>query len=136
MSAMKPACARCGVVHPSDAARAVGRFNPSGPTGYRADVPGAVLRHSRDAAVTDWCDHQRRSRTKTLRQYHDKPHTDEMTILGQLAAIDPTVILFERDVLNGSGRVVATDYQVSADAALMIAAELAAVEHDGGAPWR
>lgn len=38
----------------ADAARAVGRFDPAGPTGYRAaSAPDAPLRASRDEAVAD-----------------------------------------------------------------------------------
>ena len=38
----------------SDWARAVGRFNPEGPDGYRAaTMPDAPLRETRDEAVAD-----------------------------------------------------------------------------------
>jgi len=38
----------------SDAATAIGRFQPDGPTVYRAtNVPGALLRPTREAAMQD-----------------------------------------------------------------------------------
>lgn len=55
------ACEACNTRHPSDAAVAVGRFEQLVPTGYMArDVPGAPLRATREAAVADFCEHQRR----------------------------------------------------------------------------
>jgi len=45
---------RADVVLGSDAARAVGRFRPEGPLGYRAkSVPDAPLRATRAEAETD-----------------------------------------------------------------------------------
>lgn len=44
---------RCGTVHPADAVVAVGRFE--GTTGYRAQVPGAPTRTTREQAMTDVC---------------------------------------------------------------------------------
>lgn len=55
-----PTCPRCGWVHGSDAARAIGVF--SGLKGWRANYPDAPLRQSRDDAETDYCNHQRTRR--------------------------------------------------------------------------
>lgn len=42
------------LINGSDAARAVGRFNPTGPIGYKASTaPNAPLRATRAEAVTD-----------------------------------------------------------------------------------
>lgn len=44
-----------GYVIPADAARAVGRFRPGRPLGYRAaDMPDAPIRATRAEAVADW----------------------------------------------------------------------------------
>lgn len=46
-------------VVPSDASRAVGRFNPDGPDGYRSShSPDAPLRGTRAQAAADWLDAQ------------------------------------------------------------------------------
>lgn len=45
----------CPWKHPSNLARAVGRFNPDGPTGYRGDYDGAPLRPTREQAEQDAC---------------------------------------------------------------------------------
>jgi hypothetical protein len=49
-----PTCPACRTIHGSDAAVAVGRFNPEGPRGYRAR-DGGPLRLTRAAAVADTC---------------------------------------------------------------------------------
>lgn len=54
--AVKPRRVVNGWVIPSDAVRAVDRFNPDGPTGYRAVEPWAVdapIRATRDDARRD-----------------------------------------------------------------------------------
>jgi hypothetical protein len=51
-------CANCDTIHGSDAARAVGRFNPEGVTGYQSRLGGPV-RSTRTEAVTDYCEAQR-----------------------------------------------------------------------------
>ena len=44
----------------ADAARAVGRFNPTGPVGYRAAHAGTAIRATRAEAVTDEREHWER----------------------------------------------------------------------------
>lgn len=58
--ALKPACTKCNTVHPSNLARAIGRFNPNGPLGYRAAMggPAAPLRATRAEAEQDACQQQ------------------------------------------------------------------------------
>lgn len=47
------ACPRCGdTIHPT---HAEGRFQATGPTGYRANHPGAPLRRTRAGAEEDQC---------------------------------------------------------------------------------
>ena len=55
---LKPVCERCDHRHVGTDARAVGRFQPGGPIGYRADYPGALLRPTRELAMHDACDHR------------------------------------------------------------------------------
>lgn len=55
---MKAPCATCDHIHATDMARAVGRFQPSGPSGYRARSGGAI-RATRAEAEADEC--QRRT---------------------------------------------------------------------------
>jgi hypothetical protein len=52
--AMKAACPRCGHIHASDDARAVGRFRSQGAEGYRARS-GGPLRAKRAEATDDEC---------------------------------------------------------------------------------
>lgn len=47
-------CPACAHIHGSDYARAVGRFRPEGPTGYRARS-GGLLRATRAEAEADAC---------------------------------------------------------------------------------
>lgn len=49
-----PACCR---IHPGDAVRAIGRFNPYTTPAWRANYTGSPPRVTREAAVTDWCRH-------------------------------------------------------------------------------
>jgi hypothetical protein len=58
---MSGMCAACEHIHDSSWTRAVGRFNPSIPTTYRADYPGAPEFASRREAEHDMC--KRRSRS-------------------------------------------------------------------------
>lgn len=51
----RPVTPCCSRVIPADAARAVGRFDPDGPIGFRAaDTADAPLRDTRELAVADW----------------------------------------------------------------------------------
>lgn len=47
-------CPACTHIHDSDAARAIGRFRPEGPLGYRARS-GGLLRATRAEAEADAC---------------------------------------------------------------------------------
>lgn len=47
-------CPFCRTIHGSDAARAIGRFRPGGPLGFRSSL-GGPLRSSRSEAVADLC---------------------------------------------------------------------------------
>ena len=53
-----PTCRRCGRIHTSRDAYAVGRFNPAGSSGYRAVYPGSPLRETRAQAEADLCAHR------------------------------------------------------------------------------
>lgn len=48
-------CTSCGTVHPSDLARALGRFGGPAPAGYRAIYDGAPVRATREEAEQDAC---------------------------------------------------------------------------------
>lgn len=52
---MRPACPKCRAVHHPMMTRAVGRFDPHSPTGYKAEYQDAPLRGTRDEAITDMC---------------------------------------------------------------------------------
>ena len=52
---MKPPCDRCGHIHATTDAYAVGRFRPDGPVGYRTNYYGAPLRLTRAEAEADAC---------------------------------------------------------------------------------
>ena len=53
---MKPPCETCGRIHATGESVAIGRFTPTGPTGYRAkDDASAPVRASREAAEADAC---------------------------------------------------------------------------------
>lgn len=52
---MSEACRMCGHTHPSDAAKAIGRFSKNGPSGYAASIPSAPVRASRKEAEQDYC---------------------------------------------------------------------------------
>lgn len=54
----KPACAECGWIHPSDAAHAIGKFDPAGPIGYVSRLGGSV-RPTRGEAEADYCNTRR-----------------------------------------------------------------------------
>lgn len=53
-------CPSCQQTHASDMARAVGRFQPAGPSGYRAKS-GGPLRATRGEAEADECHGRTRS---------------------------------------------------------------------------
>lgn len=55
-------CPLCGWVHDSSTVRAIDRFNPDGPSGYRATNPGALVRDTRDEAMRDACESKRGSK--------------------------------------------------------------------------
>jgi hypothetical protein len=58
-SSTGPVCPSCDCIHGGMDVRAVDRFNPAGPAGFRADFPGAPLRDTRAEAHTDMCDFRR-----------------------------------------------------------------------------
>ena len=52
----KPPCPQCGWVHESNLARAIGIFQPDGPSGYRCTIiPNPPLRATRAEAELDGC---------------------------------------------------------------------------------
>ena len=53
---MKPPCPICDRIHDPSDVRAIGRFDPDGPAGYRADLPGAKVRSTRVEAQRDVCE--------------------------------------------------------------------------------
>lgn len=56
---MSERCDHCGQVHPTNAAVAIGRFDPRGPSGHRANLAFAETRATRAEAEADWCDYAR-----------------------------------------------------------------------------
>ena len=62
MSGTKPPCRRCGLVHTTTWTVAVGRFDATGPAGYRATFHGAPLRTTRHQSEHDMCTYQQRNR--------------------------------------------------------------------------
>ncbi len=56
-----PLCSDCGKVHSGADTTAVGRFNPAGPAGYMARLPGAAVRATRAEALQDVCSAWRRA---------------------------------------------------------------------------
>ncbi|MGV3564180.1 MAG: hypothetical protein ACO1ON_12960 [Nocardioides sp.] len=53
----------CGWTHDASEVRAIGRFAPGGPLGYRAwSVPDAPLRTTRAEAERDYCQHMHTTR--------------------------------------------------------------------------
>lgn len=73
---MAECCHACSTVHPSDAAVAVGRFDPHGVRGYRSRL-GGPLRPTRSEVEADYC---------TARQ-SDGPHV--FTKGGESALVIP-----------------------------------------------
>ena len=60
----KPPCPQCGWVHESDLARAVGAFQPDGPSGYWCTIiPNPPLRATRAEAERDGCRHRAERKT-------------------------------------------------------------------------
>lgn len=53
---MSDRCDHCGQVHPTNAAVAIGRFDPRGPSGWRANHAFAEVRATRAEAEADWCE--------------------------------------------------------------------------------
>ena len=49
-------CDSCGTIHGAFDTRAQRRFSPDGKAGFRAALPGAPLRATRDEAIQDVCD--------------------------------------------------------------------------------
>jgi len=52
---VKAPCSVCDWVHSAADVRAIGRFDPDGPAGYIADLPGAKVRSTRVEAQRDVC---------------------------------------------------------------------------------
>lgn len=48
-------CKQCNHTHPGTDARAIGRFTPGGPLGYKANYEGSPLRATREEAKQDMC---------------------------------------------------------------------------------
>lgn len=48
-------CKHCNHTHPGTDARAIGRFTPGGPLGYKANYEGSPLRATREEAKQDMC---------------------------------------------------------------------------------
>lgn len=69
---MNKSCKHCNHIHAGDDARAIGRFAPGGPIGYKAKYEGSPLRTTRKQAKQDMC--QWRQNQKCLEnQIHTTP---------------------------------------------------------------
>lgn len=51
-------CPVCERTHASDSVRAQDRFNPEGPTGYMAMIPGYPIHPTREIAMSAVCQYQ------------------------------------------------------------------------------
>lgn len=57
---MNKSCKHCNHIHAGDDARAIGRFAPGGPLGYKANYEGSPLRTTRKQARQDMCQWRQR----------------------------------------------------------------------------
>ena len=74
---MNKSCKHCNHIHAGDDARAIGRFAPGGPLGYKANYEGSPLRTTRKQARQDMCQwRQEQNRKKKWPKHKTSPPHD------------------------------------------------------------
>ena len=72
-------CKHCNHTHPGTDARAIGRFTPGGPLGYKANYEGSPLRATREEAKQDMCqwrqEQNRKKKTAETQNNQNNPPT-------------------------------------------------------------